>query len=146
MPAAPAPILVYDRIQANVRATRWLLLAFSIASFPVISAGAVFVVPFVMVFGGAIAFAEGRKGRGPPIAATQQRQPRKEGHVVRAVRERWRDVGRTQPSSAYAARPRRRARCGGRHCLERLRRTRGPCRLSMARGRGDAHRALNGTG
>jgi heat shock protein HtpX len=57
VPAAPAPLLVYDRIQANVRATRWLLLAFSVAAFPAISAGAVFVVPFVMVFGGAIAFA-----------------------------------------------------------------------------------------
>lgn len=57
MPAASAPILVYTRIESNVRATRWLLLAFSLAVFPVISAGAVFLIPFVTLIGGALAFA-----------------------------------------------------------------------------------------
>ena len=51
------PLLVYDRIDRNKKIVRRLLLAFTLLMLPVVSAGAVLVLPFVAFFGGIAAYA-----------------------------------------------------------------------------------------
>jgi heat shock protein HtpX len=51
------PLLVYDRIDRNKKIVRRLLLAFTLLMLPVVSAGAVFLLPFVAFFGGIAAYA-----------------------------------------------------------------------------------------
>ena len=51
------PVLAYNRIRINERRTRWLIASFSLAVLPVLTAAAVFVMPWVSMIGHAIAFA-----------------------------------------------------------------------------------------
>lgn len=57
MSEAPRPVLVYNRIEANRRKTGRLLASFALAMLPVLSAGAVFAMPWVTIFGVAIGYA-----------------------------------------------------------------------------------------
>jgi len=57
MPDNTTPVLVYNRIETNIRKTRVLLAAFALVLLPVVSAGAVIVLPGVALAGGVIAFA-----------------------------------------------------------------------------------------
>jgi hypothetical protein len=49
MPEAPEPVLVYTRIAANVRKTRWLLASFAVVLLPVVSAATALTLPVVSV-------------------------------------------------------------------------------------------------
>jgi len=51
------PLLVYNRIDHNKRLTNVMIVAFAVAMLPSITAASVFVVPFVTLFGGAVAYA-----------------------------------------------------------------------------------------
>jgi heat shock protein HtpX len=64
MPAAPAPVLVYDRIDANRRATRLLLAAFAALLLPIAYTAAQY-------FAMALALAS-RAGASPPVFATNR--------------------------------------------------------------------------
>lgn len=57
MPGIREPVLAYNRIRINERRTRWLIASFSLALLPVLTAAAVFVMPWVSMIGGAIAYA-----------------------------------------------------------------------------------------
>ncbi len=57
MPDIREPVLAYNRIRINERRTRWLIASFSLALLPVLTAAAVFVMPWVSVIGGAITYA-----------------------------------------------------------------------------------------
>jgi heat shock protein HtpX len=50
MSETPTPLLVYNRIDANRRATRWLLASFVVALWPVVFATAVLIRPWVLMF------------------------------------------------------------------------------------------------
>jgi heat shock protein HtpX len=51
MADTPCPVLTYDRIDANRRRTRWLLVSFALMLLPVVSAITVYVMPWIMLFG-----------------------------------------------------------------------------------------------
>ena len=51
MPETPAPILVYNRIDANRRKTRLLLASFAVALLPVVAGGAVVIaLPSIYIY------------------------------------------------------------------------------------------------
>lgn len=56
MPDIREPVLAYNRIRINERRTRWLIASFSLALLPVLTAAAVFVIPWVSMIGGALAY------------------------------------------------------------------------------------------
>ena len=56
MPDTRGPVLAYNRIRINERRTRWLIASFSVALLPVLTAAAVFLMPWVSMIGGAIAY------------------------------------------------------------------------------------------
>jgi heat shock protein HtpX len=49
MPEAPEPVLVYTRIAANVRKTRWLVASFAVVLLPVVSAATSLTIPVISV-------------------------------------------------------------------------------------------------
>jgi heat shock protein HtpX len=51
MADTPCPVLTYDRIDANKRRTRLLLVSFAVMLLPVVSAITVYVMPWVFLFG-----------------------------------------------------------------------------------------------
>jgi hypothetical protein len=50
VPETPTPLLVYNRIETNRRKTRLLLTSFALALLPVVSASAVFIVPWSAMY------------------------------------------------------------------------------------------------
>ena len=81
------PLLVYDRIDRNKKIVRRLLLAFTLLMLPVVSAGAVFLLPFVAFFGGIAAYAVYGQGL----------KRRSNRWIVRCRRTRCRSFGSCRP-------------------------------------------------
>lgn len=56
MSDTPQPVLVYTRIESNRRTTRLLLVSFAVTFLPVVSGGAAYVMPWIVLIGLMVAY------------------------------------------------------------------------------------------
>jgi heat shock protein HtpX len=71
VPDTHEPVLVYNRVALNRRRTRWLIGSFALALLPAVTGFAVWVMPWVSLLGGAIAYAVYGQALGAKLQALE---------------------------------------------------------------------------